>query len=368
MDFVTVEGRALKSVMAALLSAADLRCKIPALACVKLSLSEAGLTLEATNLDLAVTARLDVIDGYGEWTMLLPVHQLEAIARVAGPMPMRIERGAPASIVLGDGEARYTLEALPAADFPQFPVEAGELVERFTNGMLPGLLAKVAPFVSYEETRYYLNGVYWHRGAHGACLVATDGHRLGRCNYTREPCADLKAIIPRDAINLISRHLQRCDISVHASKKPGQGLVFASEGLTIATKLIDGVYPDYERVVPSEGTFVLALKRPDILAGVARIAALGREKFWSIKFEAQDGRCAITRKIDAGAVIVPLSTDWPTQDGKAMAPFGLNGSCLAEMAHDCEGDIALGLTDPSAPILIRDQDPSMTRVLMPRRV
>lgn len=368
MNFVTVEGRTLKQALRALIETVDRGMSVPVLACVKLSLSAGGLRLDATDLDVTVTAEIDVIDGAGEWSLCLGAHALAGIAHVAGVMPVRIEPGDKATVTLGEGEAVYTLDPLPAADFPEGIVETGELIERFGNGGLVALLDKVRAFISTEETRYYLNGVAWQRGAFGSRIAVTDGHRLAMCLYDSEAQEPATWIIPRKAVALLAKHFAVRDVAVHAAAGGKFGLVFASERLTLATKLIDGVYPDIDKViapcVAGAGTFALALKRPEALAAVARLLVLGRNVGRAIKLEACDGRLALERKGDSGGARAQMSSAWP----EGLPAFGVNGGYFADMVAGCDGDVTLGLASAGAPILVRDADPAMTRILMPMRV
>lgn len=377
MQFVTVEGRSLKHALRPLVDVIERRSTIPILGYVRLTLESDGLRLSATDLDIEVETRIDVIDGdrAGGWSLCLPAQALAGIAHVAGVMPVRIVRGsgeeeAKTTISLGDDEAVYTLDALPAADFPSDLVMRGALLEVFSNGQLAAQLDKVRAFISTEETRYYLNGVCWHRGPIGSRFVATDGHRLACCRVSADPVKEVARIIPRKAINLISKHMAGLDVRVHEREGGAalSGLAFETDGLSIRTKLIDGTYPEFDKVVDpcvaKAGAFAIALKRPDVASALPRLGVFGREIGRAIRFDVQEGRLVLVRSGGEGGARVKTSSTWP----EGLAAFGLNAVYFGDMVAGCMGDITLGISSPADPLLIKDADPEMIRILMPMRV
>jgi DNA polymerase-3 subunit beta len=371
MDFVTVEGRALKHALRILLEAVDRRRTIPILGYVKLTLTKDGLRLEATDLDVWVTTLIDVIDGdrAGGWSFCLPAQALAAMAQVAGVMPLRIEPGDRATITLGDGEAIYTLPPLSASDFPDAPLPRGELIERFGNGRLVAHLDKVRAFISREEVRYYLNGAAWQRGAFGSRFAATDGHRMAVCRYDRE-AVELAAtrIIPHKAVSLLVKHFAGRDVAAFAAADGRLGIVFESERLTLATKLIDGTYPDIDKIIEPcierAKAFTLALKRPEALAAVERLQVFGRDIGRAIRFDRHDDCLVMARSGGDEGARVRTSSPWP----EGLGAFGINAVYFGDVIAACASDITLGLASPGDPLLVSDGDAEMTRVLMPMRV
>ncbi|WP_316205781.1 DNA polymerase III subunit beta [Bradyrhizobium sp. SZCCHNS1012] len=372
-NFVTVEGRALKRAMTIIRSVIERHNTIPILSHVKLTHSDAGLRLVGTDLDIEIAADLDVIDGAGgEWSLCLSASNLAGIARVAGTMNVRIERtDDKATITLGDGSALYEVTTLPDSDYPAFGGERGTLLETFTNGMFAALLEKVRWCASGEETRYYLNGVCWHITANDKRFVATDGHRMAICKYVKEGGEAATRIIPRKAVRVICEHFNGADVKVF-DVSPGR-LEIVAPGLTLRTKLIDGTYPDYGRVLPKPEAqeFAFDLKRGEIIAAIDQVTALGSERGRAIRFYSDDGRTALDqRSPDFGNATVKTSTVWPSCAATKAAPsaFGFNGRYLREIAAACQGTISLRMVDQGSPFTFHDADDTMTRVLMPMRV
>lgn len=372
--FVTIEGRALKQAMKIITAIVERRTTIPILNHAKLTHSDAGLRITGTDLDIDAHVDLDVIDGAGgNWSACINASVLAGIARVAGAMTVRIERAdndLKAAITLGDGAAFYEIETLPDTDFPEIGGERGDLIEAFTNGMFATTLDKVKWCVSTEEVRYYLNGVCWHTDNKGSRFVATDGHRMAICHYAKDAAPVAHRIIPRKTVRIVTDHLAGKDVKLFDVNQPNR-LEIVTPGLTIRTKLIDGTYPDYGRVIPGRHDFTFDLKRDEIIAAIDQATAIGGDRTAAVKFYNANGRVAIDRRsADFGNATVPTSTAWPLDRASKAQPsaFGFNSRYLREVTSQCQGAISLRMTDHGSPFSIHDADDTMTRVLMPMRV
>ncbi|MGJ5032289.1 DNA polymerase III subunit beta [Bradyrhizobium sp. HKCCYLS2038] len=367
--FVVVEGRTLKQAMKIISAIVERYNTIPILSHAKITHRAEGLRITGTDLDIEAHIDLDVVDGGGgDWSVCIGVQALAGIARAAGVMDVRIERAdnaMEARISVGDGAAFYELQILPEDDFPEIGGKQGDLIEMFTNGMLTATLDKVSGSISTEETRYYLNGVCWHITKQDRRFVATDGHRLSLCTYTPEGGEPASRIIPRKTVKIISNHLANQNLKIYDVDTGKLDIV--APGITIRTKLIDGTYPDYSRVLPSRHDFTLDLKRDEIIAAIDQATATGGQRGAAIKFSNQNGRAVIERRSgDFGNAKVKTSTPWPA--GKVEPqPFAFNSRYLRDVAAGCQGAIEMRMTEPGAPFSIFDEDKTMTRVLMPMR-
>lgn len=384
--FVIVEAKALARAMKIANAVTKPRNTIPILSTVKLSYSSAGLTVEATDLDIAVKIAVDEVDGRGEFSTCINARYLAAIVAAAGVAPMRIEpktmkipKGSgPADngefyerdgAAIEHGYASYEIETLPASDWPDLEGDRAGRIERFTNGMFTAMLRKVAFCVSTEETRYYLNGVAWQARQDGKRFVATDGHRLALCRYDEEGGDGITRIIPRKTVNFLISHLDRLDIDVHQIVKgnaPADHLIdFIAPGLEVRSKLIDGSYPDIDRVVPKDSAHAFKLNRGEILDAIKQAQAVSSERGRAVRFHELEGRLHVESKNpDFGSAKVKTSTAWP----EGAPSFGMNGRYMRELIESCQGEVTLGMTDGGSPFLIKDDDKDMTRVCMPMRV
>lgn len=389
-DFVTVEAKALTKALQIVNSVTEARNTIPILGCVKLSYSKEGLKLTGTNLDMEIALFVDEIDGAGEWEVCIVAPYLRSIAAAAGVASMRIEIGTRtvagyqtasksvperqedfATITVGHGEAVYEIHnTLPASDWPEMQKQRGDLIERFTNGMLAASLDKVAWAISTEETRYYLNGVAMQRNANGRRFAATDGHRLALCRYDSEPSNAVESrIIPRRAVAFITRHFRNSDVEIFATDDVNV-VDFVAPGMTFRSRLIDGTFPDIDRVVPKSQAinYAVEFKRDEIVQAIRQATAVGRvgkSDGMAIRFHGLDGLLHIERKnVEFGTSKVRTSSEWP-EEGEAI---GFNSRYLAEMISRCQGTVKMGMTGSGAPALLADDDETMTRVVMPMRV
>jgi len=335
-QFATVEGRSLSAGLKPLLFVVERRNTYPILGMVKLQLDGTQLRVSATDLNIEISTSLDVNDCAGEWSLCVDARTLGGIARVAGPMLIRLERldqaqGVDAKgqnrtetqlkVELDSGAVTYVIGNVAEADaWPVLKGGRGNEVERFTNGRLAASLAKVERVISREETRYYLNGVCWTIGYAGRWVAATDGHRLLKYAYDKTPGTPCQRIIPRKTVELLVRYFGGADAIVYSE---GEKIDLDIGGFSVRSKLIEGNYPDINRVIPKAGGEKLALQVAELNAALARLSAFpGRPG--SVRavrfFRGEDGRAAANfQNEDLGSATVPLSSTWP----ESMSEFGL---------------------------------------------
>lgn len=375
--YVNVEAKALARAMKIANAVIDPRNTIPILSTVRLTYGPKGLTVEGTGLDIFVRISVDEIDGRGEWSTCINARFFAAIIAAAGVAPIRIEpttQGDEQHTRLGvkieHGYANYEVETLDPADFPDIMGDRAGRVERFTNGMFTAMLRKVAFCISTEETRYYLNGVCWQAQPGGKRFAATDGHRLALCRYAdNDENASFSRIIPRKTVNFLMQHIDGQDIDVHQIVKGNAPddvtLDFVAAGIEVRSKLIDGTFPDIDRVVPKESAHTLKLNRDEVLQAIKQAQAVSSERARAVRFHELEGRLHVeTKNPEFGNAKIKTSTAWP----EGAPSFGVNGRYAAEVIGHCQGAVTLGMTDGSSPFLISDDDKDMTRVCMPMRV
>lgn len=375
-DFVTIEGRALAAAMKLATAVIERRNTIPILSHVKITHNENGLEIVGTDLDIFITQRLDVIDGAGYWSTCLPASLLHSIARAASVAPLKIEPNfdfdgnvvEQALLTIGEGDAFYELQSLPASDFPE-ATSGGrtDLIDTFTNGMLADQFRKVFYAISTEETRYYLNGIFWDISQGERAFVATDGHRLARCRYDKSDHGPASGrIIPRKACQFVLSHMSGKDVKIFDTKG-GTQIEIVAPGVTLRTKLIDGTYPDYRRVIPKEEqtAYTFAFKRSELSTALSQVGVLASERGRAVRFQNIDGRVSLQSKNpDFGTATVQTQAAWPD-----IAPsFGLNLGYAREVVGTCSEDFTVRMVDAGSPFVIKDADEDMTRVLMPMRV
>jgi DNA polymerase III subunit beta len=376
---ITIERNALMRAMAHLARVVERRNTIPILGNVRLSPGDRYLTLTATDLD--IEARVDVdceVQGSGDITV--PAGTMNDIVR-------KIAEGAPVSLGWGgtgttvsvrSGRARFSLQALPASDFPDLTV--GDMTHRFTMpaATLLALIEATSFAVSTEETRYYLNGIYLHcptDGENGSLLrgVATDGHRLARFDAPApEGASGMPGIIvPRKTVGEIAR------LAKDAMDKHGNGDIevalsvakirVSAANVTLTSKLIDGTFPDYQRVIPSGNDKRATLAREAFARAADRVATISSERGRAVKLSFDEGklRLSVTNP-DAGSAEEEIEAEYD----EAAIDIGFNSRYLADILAALEGDTVLvKLGDPGSPTLFQKSEAdNLLIVLMPMRV
>ena len=380
-EFVSIEGRALVPALKLIERLVERRNTYPILGMVLLKVVGADLVLRATDLDVELTATLDVIDSAGEWSICVPADVLLRIARLAGATTLELERVADdpdaPRLVVRAGHVTYDLDGAHPDSHPSIVGAAGPAIETFAPGRLAALLGKVAWCRFYEETRFYLNGVAWQFGPRGRRFVATDGHRMAICRYDDLPMAGamVTRIIPNKAVDLLVA-LKGEIVMREVLREVGEPHLEAVAGdVVLRTKLIDCTgmthgYPDVDRVIPGENrrTARFATRRDVLLDAIDRAmvfddrSAAGR----CLAVSESDGRITLgAKRPDRGGATVTLPDAWP--DGGER--FGVNGRYLRDLVRSCApGDLAIWQCDADSPVTVLDGDTTMLRVVMPMRV
>lgn len=370
---VTVEQSALLKSLSHVYRVVERRNTIPILANVLLRASGGALQLKATDLDIEVVETLAAnvaVDG----ATTVPAHTLHDIVRkLAEGAELQVETGIDASqLVLRGGRSRFQLQSLPEQDFPD--MAEGEPTHRFTMpaSELKRLLEKTQFAISTEETRYYLNGIFMHTvdTEAGVMLraVATDGHRLAR---TELPAPAGSAgmpgiIIPRktvaEVLKLVSEVEADASVSLSTSK-----IRFTIGSVVLTSKLIDGTFPDYTRVIPVANDKRLIVERADFTRAVDRVSTISSERGRAVKLALTEGRLTLSvNNPDAGNAVEEIEVDYAA----GALDIGFNAKYLLDIAGQLEGDTTVfKLADPSSPTLIQDREGASTLyVLMPMRV
>jgi DNA polymerase-3 subunit beta len=370
---VTVERAALLKALGHVHRVVERRNTIPILSNVLLRADGSGLGLKATDLDMEVTETItaDVTQG-GATTV--PAHVIYDIVRKLGDgAQVSLETsGDGAQMQIRSGRSRFMLQALPEADFPD--LAAGEMPHAFTlaAGDLKRLIDKTQFAISTEETRYYLNGIFLHAvdGAGGGILraVATDGHRLARVELPAPQGAVGMpgVIVPRKAVaeiqKLVDDGTEEVRVELSSAKVR---LTFA--GVTLTSKLIDGTFPDYQRVIPTGNDKRLVVDRESFSKAVDRVSTISSERGRAVKLAITDGRLTLSvNNPDSGSAQEEVEVDYES----SALDIGFNARYLLDITSQLEGENAtFMLADPGSPTLIQDREgASALYVLMPMRV
>ena len=370
---VSIERSDLLKAMNRAQGVVERRNTIPILANVLIEAEDAAMSFRATDLDLEVVDKVAAtVERAGATTV--GAHTLHEIVRKLpdGAMVDLSDDGTSGRLEVQAGRSHFSLATLPKEDFPvmasseyacNFAIKAPELRRLFDK-------AKFA--ISTEETRYYLNGVYMHAAVEGGAralrCVATDGHRLARIDTELPDGADdlPGVIVPRKTVGELRKLLDDDDVSIAVSVSETK-VRFATPEITLTSKVIDGTFPDYSRVIPANNTRRLEVDASEFAQAVDRVSTVSSERSRAVKMALDEDRLVLSvNSPDSGAADEELTVAYADE----ALEIGFNAKYLLEIASQVDGDNAVFLFNSSGdPTLMREgDDESAVYVVMPMRV
>ena len=349
------------------------RNTIPILSNVLLNADGASLQMKATDLDLEVTeAAGATIEQAGATTV--PAHLLYDIVRKlpdgAEVMLKTDEDGNAMSVVAG--RSSFRLQCLPQSDFPELSAGNFSHIFRLDSEALKGLIEKTQFAISTEETRYYLNGIFLHTieadGGLKLRSVATDGHRLARAEMEAPAGSEGMPgiIIPRKTVGELQKLVDDPDVAVTVELSDTK-IRFTIGSVILTSKLIDGTFPDYQRVIPTGNDKKLVIDRQTFASAVDRVSTISSERGRAVKLSIAEGQVTLTvNNPDSGSAKEELAADYEADP----IEIGFNARYLLDVAAQLSGSEArFLLADAGSPTLVQDEgDESTLYVLMPMRV
>jgi DNA polymerase III subunit beta len=364
----TIERATLLKSLGHVQSVVERRNTIPILSNVLLEAREDGsLRLMATDLDLQVDESVPAnVSQSGATT--LSAHTLFDIVRKL-PEGSQVElTAAEGKMQVIAGRSRFNLSTLPRDDFPV--IAEGELPTHFElpAATLRQVIEKTRFAISSEETRYYLMGIFLHVVDEQLRAAATDGHRLARVTVARPDGAEgmPDVIVPRKAVAELYRLLEELEGTVEISMSPTK-IRFGLGSAILTSKLIDGTFPDYNRVIPTGNDKLLKLDPKSFSAGVDRVSTIASEKTRAVKISLDRDKVTLSvTSPENGIATEELAADY----GADGLEIGFNARYLLDILGEIDGDtVEVHLADAAAPTLLRENDKSNALyVLMPMRV
>jgi DNA polymerase-3 subunit beta len=364
----TIERAVLLKSLGHVQSVVERRNTIPILSNVLIEAREDGsLRLMATDLDLQVDESVPAnVSQPGATTV--SAHTFFDIVRKL-PEGSQVElTAAEGKMQVVAGRSRFNLSTLPRDDFPV--IAEGELPTRFElpAATLRQIIEKTRFAISSEETRYYLMGIFFHVVDDQLRAAATDGHRLARVTVPRPDGAEgmPDVIVPRKAVQELYRLLEELEGTVEISLSPTK-IRFGLGSAILTSKLIDGTFPDYNRVIPTANDKLLKLDPKSFSAGVDRVSTIASEKTRAVKMSVDRDKVTLSVTSPENGV---ATEEVPADYGSDGLEIGFNARYLLDILSEIEGDtVEVHLADAAAPTLLRENDKSNALyVLMPMRV
>ncbi len=341
---------------------------LPILSNVLLEKRDGSLRFTATDLELQITtvATLDSA-GHGSDSLTLGGKKILDILKILPDQTKLSLEAKENKAIIKCHKSKFTLQTLPAQDFPKIPdhFESAHTI-KLTQGKLRVLLESVQYAMAHQDVRYYLNGILLIIDNNTLKAVATDGHRLAYNQITIEgnhPKAEL--IIPRKAVTELSRLLMTNDDTVELSFT-GQQIRSVFSGIELTSKIIEGKFPDYERVIPKY-TNQLTMDRALIQQALQRASILSNEKFRGVRFLLTERTLTIiSSNSEQEEAQEELETDY---HGDAL-DIGFNVNYLLDGINNIDNTtIAFSFGDPNSSILITDpRNQEFRYVVMPMRI
>ena len=365
---LTLERNALLTGLSHVQSVVERRNTIPILSNVLMGGEDGRLTLVATDLDIEVSESVEAgVDAPGQVTA--PAHTLYDIVR-------KLPDGAQVQLTINSddrldvdaGPAHFTLPLLPSGDFPKMTADGFTHEFSLPASDLSRLIDKTRFAISTEETRYYLNGIYLHAKDGLLRAVATDGHRLARIDADLpEGAGNMPGVIvPRKTVGELRKLLEDDEAQIAVSVSETK-VRFATPGITLTSKVIDGTFPDYTRVIPSGNTRRLEVDASDFAQAVDRVATVSSERSRAVKLALDEDRLVLSVNApDSGAAEEELGVAYNADP----LEIGFNAKYLLEIASQVDRENAVFLFNSSGdPTLMREgNDESAVYVVMPMRV
>ncbi len=369
---LSIERSALLRALGHVQNVVERRNTIPILSNVQLVAEDNKLSLTATDLDLALVEAVpaEVAQSGGTTAPALILHDI--VRKLPDGAQIELDNGGDdGRLTVRAARSKFALSCLPREDFPvmaddelphQFKVPAADLRR---------LIEKTRFAISTEETRYYLNGIYLHAPEDAPVLrgVATDSHRLAHVEIPLpQGAAGMPGVIvPRKAALEVHKLIEDEDGVVEIALSDSK-IRFELGDTVLTSKLIDGTFPDYQRVIPVGNDNRMEVDCKSFSAAVDRVATISSEKSRAVKLSVGGGAVLLSaNNPEQGSGTDEVAVNFNGEDG---LEIGFNARYLLDIANQIDGEnVSFDLADGASPTIIRDAaDQGALYVLMPMRV
>ena len=343
------------------------RQTLPILSNVLLVLEGSRLSITGTDLEVEIVGYTHVDDGSEPGEVTVPARKLLDICKSLPDGAQIQMANSDGKVTLKSGRSRFTLATLPANEFPS--VDEGDSALAFTvaSQILKGLMDATSFAMAQQDVRYYLNGMLWEVSANKLRAVATDGHRMALADggFELATVETTKAILPRKAVTELSRLLgDEGEVEVVMG---GNHIRVAEGDYRFTSKLVDGAYPDYDRVLPKGGDKEVVGDRADLKQAFSRTAILSNEKYRGVRLNISNGTLVmVANNPEQEEAEEEVSVNYNGDD----LEIGFNVSYLLDVLNVLKGNsIRVTLSDANSSALVQDaEDGSALYVVMPMRL
>jgi len=370
---LSIERSTLLKAVSQAQSVVERRNTIPILANVLIEADGDSVSFRATDLDIEVLDKANAMVERGGATTVSAVTLHEIVRKLPdGAMVTLTDDSAKGRLTVEAGRSNFSLATLPKEDFPVMALSEYSANFSAPAPVLRRLFDKSKFAISTEETRYYLNGVYLHvadsDGGKVLRCVATDGHRLARIDADLpDGASDTPGvIIPRKTVGELRKLLDDDEAQIAVSVSETK-VRFATPTITLTSKVIDGTFPDYTRVIPTGNTRRMEVDASEFAKAVDRVATVSSERSRAVKLSLDEDRLILSvNSPDSGAAEEELAVAY----GDERLEIGFNAKYLLEIASQVDRENAVFMFNSSGdPTLMREgNDTTAIYVVMPMRV
>lgn len=344
------------------------RQTLPVLSNVLLNLDGQRLSITGTDLEVELVGRVTLEEAGTSGEVTVPARKLADICKSlpdGSDLEISVAEG---KATLRSGRSRFTLATLPAREFPNIEDSIGTHQFTLQQGQLRRLIERTGFAMAQQDVRYYLNGMYWELRSGRLRAVATDGHRLAICTFpgTLKDLEDTQVILPRKGVLELARLMQTDDDEVTIILGANH-LRATTTDFTFTSKLVDGKFPDYERVLPKSADKIVQGSRTELRQAFTRTAILSNEKYRGVRLKlTEDNLEIVANNPEQEQAEENLAVNYK---GDALE-IGFNVGYLLDVLGVLTGEeIRFSLSDPNSSALLEESDVGDSLyVVMPMRL
>ena len=350
----------------------DKKNSLPILSNILIEAKDNELTLSSTDMDISIIEKINC--------NVLEDGSTTINSQILYDIVRKIDENSEIEIISNDGKlltlradgSRFSLACLPKEDYPIIDQENSGNTIKINSKIIFKLIDKTKFAISNEETRYFLNGLYFNitkdQSNSILTLVGTDGHRLAKFSHNIEDNIDEVSgvIIPKKTIYELCKLLSEIDEDVYISISSNK-IVFTIENIIFISKLIDGSFPDYKRVIPKDNSNILKINREILLSAVDRVSTIANEKSPVVKFKLLQNILNLNTINNESST---ASEDLKINYNGNEIEIGFNSKYIMDIVNNLEDEeISINLKDNTSPIIaVENSNSNLVYVLMPMRV
>ncbi|GAB3025995.1 DNA polymerase III subunit beta [Bowmanella dokdonensis] len=348
--------------------AVERRHTLPILSNVLIKVSEGTLWLTGTDLEVELISNVALEGEVEDGEITVPAKKLLDICKGfsdSSSLEFKLEGS---KALLKAGRGKYSLSTLPASDYPNLEDWQGELEFEITQAQLKRLIDSTHFSMAQQDVRYYLNGMSFETESNLIRTVATDGHRLALCRipYEEGNLPERQVIVPRKGVTEISRLIENDDKSLKVQVGANHIRIFSTDFI-FTSKLVDGRFPDYRRVLPKDGDKVVEASKEVLKQAFSRASILSNEKFRGVRLNLAEGELKITAnnpEQEEAEEIVDVRYQGDSLE------IGFNVAYLIDVLNAVHSEsVKLTMSDANSSALIEDAgDDAALYVIMPMRL